>query len=403
MVRSVKISRVVGAPAIGNAFFDRKELVKRICDRLKCGSILLVAPRRFGKTSIMLKAEENLASDDVLPLYLDVEWVSQPSDFVTEVLYKLKETSNSGFTVLLKNLPAGLFSFIKNNIDNLEIAGFRLKLRDELREAWVEKGREIFKAFKTIKADVILFVDEFPLMLYNMSSRAKIDSAEIHSFLYWLRSIRMETNVRMVFGGSIGIDQILKTINAGASINDMERIFVGPFEKKDAKALIALLFESENVKIDEKSIDKILDVLEEPIPYFIQIMVSTLLNEAKTSKLKVTPTMVETAYQNRVLGVECRSYFEHYFQRLSIYYSPQEAEVAKKLLKEIALKEKMSQKELFKSYCVCAQNDDVEKFNYIINELENDFYLKFDPITSEYKFATNVLRDLWLRRYEVLE
>jgi hypothetical protein len=364
---------------------------------------LLVAPRRFGKTSIMLKAKENLASDDVLPLYLDVEWVSQPSDFVTEVLYKLKETSNSGFTVLLKNLPAGLFSFIKNNIDNLEIAGFRLKLRDELREAWVEKGREIFKAFKTIKADVILFVDEFPLMLYNMSSRAKIDSAEIHSFLYWLRSIRMETNVHMVFGGSIGIDQILKTINAGASINDMERIFVGPFEKKDAKALIALLFESENVKIDEKSIDKILDVLEEPIPYFIQIMVSTLLNEAKTSKLKVTPTMVETAYQNRVLGVECRSYFEHYFQRLSIYYSPQEAEVAKKLLKEIALKEKMSQKELFKSYCVCAQNDDVEKFNYIINELENDFYLKFDPITSEYKFATNVLRDLWLRRYEVLE
>jgi AAA+ ATPase superfamily predicted ATPase len=403
MVRDMAISRVVGAPAIGNAFFDRKELIENIRDRLKCGSILLVAPRRFGKTSIMLKVKENLASDDVLPLYLDVEWVSQPSDFVTEVLYKLKETNDSGFAELVKNLPKGLFSSLKKNIDNLEIAGFRLKLRDELREAWIEKGREIFKTFKTISPNVVLFVDEFPLMLYNMSSRAKIDSAEIHSFLYWLRSIRMETNVRMVFGGSIGIDQILKTINAGASINDMERIFVGPFEKNDAKKFIALLFESENVKIDEESIEKILDVLEEPIPYFIQIMVSTLLNEAKTSKLKVTPTMVETAYQTRVLGIECRSYFEHYFQRLPIYYSPQEAEVAKKLLKEIALKERMSQKELFKSYCVCAKNDDVEKFNYIISELENDFYLKFDPKTSEYRFATNVLRDLWLRRYEVLE
>jgi hypothetical protein len=395
--------RIVGAPATGESFFDREELIERVFNRLKSGSILLVAPRRFGKTSIMLKVREKLAADNKLALYLDVEWVSEPSDFITEILYKLRENANRSFSTLVKNLPKGLLNSVKRNVDTLEIAGFRLKLREELKDAWMEKGREIFKTFKTLNVEIVLFVDEFPLMLYNMHFRRKLDPAAIHNFLYWLRSMRMETNIRMVLGGSIGIDHILKSLDAGASINDLERIFVGPFNREDTSKFVLLLFESEGIKIDSKTVEKILEVLEVPIPYFIQIMVSTLLNEVRSLKTSISPEMVEDVYRKRVLGVECRSYFDHYFQRLSMYYSPQDADVAKKLLKELALRNKMSKKDLFKSYSVYAQSDDVERFNYIVGELENDFYLQFDEKKGEYSFATKVLKDLWLRRYEVLE
>ena len=396
------ISRVVGAPAIGNAFFDREELIERIFNRLKSGSILLVAPRRFGKTSVMLKVKDKLVKDNVLALYLDVEWISEPSDFITEVLYKLKEDAGGRFSKLVEKLPKSLLKFLKG-VDSVEIAGFRLKLREELKDTWMENGRDVFKALKALDAEVVLFVDEFPLMLHNMNVRKKLDPAEIHSFLYWLRSMRIETNTKMVCGGSIGIDYILKGLEATASINDLERILVGPFERTRVAEFVALLFKSEGIEIGDESIGKILEILEEPIPYFVQIMVSSLLNEIRSSNTSISPEIVEQVYKKRVLGVECRSYFEHYFQRLSIYYSPEESNIAKKLLKEIALRRKMSRSELFKAYSVLAGSNDIERFNFLVSDLENDFYLKLDEETGNYTFATKVLQDLWLRRYEALE
>ena len=45
---------IVGPRAVGGGFYDREELVAQIWDQLEAGSVLFVAPRRFGKTSVML-------------------------------------------------------------------------------------------------------------------------------------------------------------------------------------------------------------------------------------------------------------------------------------------------------------------------------------------------------------
>jgi len=397
------VPRVVGAPAVGNSFFDRENLIRKIFHRLSSGSILLVAPRRFGKTSIMLQAKGRLVAEGALAIYLDVEWVSEPSDFITEVLYKLRENTGGRFSNWVQNLPKNLLTSIKKSVESVDIRGFRLTLRKELKDNWMENGHDIFKALKAMDQDFVLFVDEFPLMLHNILVRRKLKPAEIRSFLYWLRSIRIETNVKMVFGGSIGIGYILQNLEAVASINDLERIVVGPFDKKTAEDFIISLFRSENIEIRNDSVSKILEMLREPIPYFTQIMVSALVSEVRSSGDKISPKMVENVYVKRVLGAECKSYFEHYFQRLSIYYSPEEANIVKKMLKELALKREMSKTELYRAYSMHAERRNVEQFNHLVDDLENDFYIRLDETKNEYRFATRVLQDLWLRRYEVLE
>jgi len=43
---------VVSGPATGKDFFDREDEVKAILESLRRDNILLVAPRRYGKTSV---------------------------------------------------------------------------------------------------------------------------------------------------------------------------------------------------------------------------------------------------------------------------------------------------------------------------------------------------------------
>jgi hypothetical protein len=44
---------VISGPALGVDFFDREDEVKAILESLRRDNILLVAPRRYGKTSVI--------------------------------------------------------------------------------------------------------------------------------------------------------------------------------------------------------------------------------------------------------------------------------------------------------------------------------------------------------------
>ncbi|KAB2942672.1 MAG: Archaeal ATPase [Candidatus Methanoperedens nitroreducens] len=59
----------VGSPAIGEDFIDRKKEVEYILSALKKDSVLLIAPRRFGKTSIMKRVEKELLDEDKICVF----------------------------------------------------------------------------------------------------------------------------------------------------------------------------------------------------------------------------------------------------------------------------------------------------------------------------------------------
>ena len=52
------LNNVIGSPVVGADFFDRHEEQARIWRRLEHDSILLLAPRRVGKTSLLHRLEE---------------------------------------------------------------------------------------------------------------------------------------------------------------------------------------------------------------------------------------------------------------------------------------------------------------------------------------------------------
>ncbi len=392
---------VVGPPATKVAFFDREKVLERIWKRIEVGSLLLVAPRRFGKTSIMLQMRD-FPKDDTIVFYMDTEWISEPIDFITEIVSQFADEEGNGFLEKVTGLSKRGLKYLQGAIEETEISGFKIKLREALKENWKDKGRELLQLIETIDKRLIFIVDELPLMVNRMLQ--KKGEEEVEEFLYWFRAVRISSglkNIRFVVGGSIGIEHILGKIGAIASINDLERIQIEAFDNKTAYLFIKELLESEDITPEEEALKKILEIIEVNIPYFIQVLIATLSIEVLYLQTKkITPELVEKVYQNRVLGVESRTYFEQYYQRINEYYDHKEAKAAKLILKNLSRAGKLSRKELFDIYVQATSDpEDEEGFNHLMADLENDFYVKPEAENGEYEFITKVLRDWWRRYY----
>jgi hypothetical protein len=175
----------------------------------------------------------------------------------------------------------------------------------------------------------------------------------------------------------------------------------------DGRALITALLKKEGQikRIGDPILDKIMDAIGPPVPYFIQILLRESLYEMdKQKKKSLSKEIIDKAYNENVLGPTSRSYFEHYYERLKEYYDPDIEAIAKRLLTEIARKYEVRKTELVKLFNQISKGKfDADDFNYLMSDLENDFYISYKRETDSYYFTLKILRDWWLRYYDLVE
>ena len=85
-----------GSVVSGDYFFDRSEEVKQIKTDLKNGNnLILYAPRKFGKTSLVNKVLEELENEKYNTVYLDFFNVIDKNKFVQLYAKKLLKKKNT--------------------------------------------------------------------------------------------------------------------------------------------------------------------------------------------------------------------------------------------------------------------------------------------------------------------
>ncbi|MDH5186597.1 MAG: hypothetical protein OEZ20_06820 [candidate division WOR-3 bacterium] len=393
------IKGIIGPPARESDFWDREEELAMIWGALETSSVLLLAPRRFGKTSIMLKI-----LDEPKPgwksFYLDTEWIEGPGDFIVELIARLAEKGAVG--KIWGKIQEKVVGAV-DRIDEIGVSEFKISLRQRMKKEWREKGTEFLKTLMEVEGQIILITDELSLLVYRLHRNSKQEAEE---FLTWLRGMRhipeLLPKIRWLMGGSIGMGQVLKDVGIGSQvINDLQIVNVREFSNEKAREFIKILLETvgrfRNVPIG--IINKILEVIECPIPYFVQILIRECLNEmVRQKKSELSEAIIDKAYKEGVLAAYNRTYFDHYYERLQKYYGEEKALLAKNLLTMIARRGIVSKTELFKVYDIATQGTGTEDtFSDLLTELENDFYVVLNMENNTYRFATKVLRDWWLR------
>jgi hypothetical protein len=139
-----------------------------------------------------------------------------------------------------------------------------------------------------------------------------------------------------------------------------------------------------------------LDQIGTFLPIFIQIMASVVASEVRRRKQPATADLIRGCYEQRALGPEFRICFEDYYERLNRYYSPEEARIARILLRELAIaKGALSKSTLLGIYQKeLGQTADPSAFDLLLTWLSDDFYVEEDS-AGRVQFKSRWMRDWW--------
>lgn len=395
------VTNRVGSPVRGKDFFGRERFVDLLWQKILHGNILLAAPRRFGKTSVMYRLIDEPRYESKV-IHADLESVTEPTELIIQLIEGLAKDGSFADSVGKIGFVQKSWNSFRKNFAEIDLHFVKVKLRDEIREDWQTKGKELFEKVAENDSVVIFILDEFPMMLDTMLRNNRKGEAKI--LLRWFRSLRLapdlQDKIRFVIAGSIGIDHVLHDLDEIASINDFEKLKLEPFPPKIAKEFLDELCATHTLPLTQEIRAKLLGSIGKPIPFFIQVLFSEVHKTYFQDEEEITEETVEKIYRDKVLGVDCKTYFEHYYGRLRLYYEPGEEKAARKILREIAVSGDLKKTTCFQIFQqVLGKKADLEHFGSLLAELENDFYITFNYEKDTYEFGSKLLRDWWLRHY----
>ncbi|NQT11510.1 MAG: hypothetical protein HQ582_02095 [Planctomycetes bacterium] len=393
---------IVGNVPEPDELYGRTDLIDHLWRQIQGNNILLLAPRRFGKTGVMNHVLDR-PRDGFLPVYLELEDVDSPAEFVWRLLNELLSHSRLRSVLgKVRRLPGAVTKWVKDTFDEAGFEGGKVKFKEAIAESWRDVARRLVVELEKAEPTLIFIFDELPAMLENI--REEQSDKEALNFLAWFRTVRLQRKDtlrrhRFIVGGSIGIDLILRTLNAPDKLNDFERLYVEPISEEEAVRLSADLAESMEVELSDELVHGLLDLIGPHVPYFIHLFFSQLGQLPFAKRRSLTRETLENVYRRRVLGPTCKHYFDQYRARLARYGRRRETR-ALAVLQAVASNETVSESALYDVYLKPSKVGASERgFNELMADLQCEWYLVLDRDTNEYYFMLNVMRDWWQRWY----
>ncbi|MBU2548080.1 MAG: hypothetical protein KKB20_06720, partial [Proteobacteria bacterium] len=185
----MKLRSIPGGVPEPDELIGRGHLLDVLWNQLAGNNILLIAPRRFGKTGVMRHVLKRPRAN-YLPIYLDVEELDTPEAFAAELIAALAAQSQVRRVLAgVKKLPRNLMDFLSDHVEEVGVEEFKVKLRESLEETWKDATKRLVLELEKTDATVVFIIDEFPQLIENIRRHESEDTAR--SFLAWFRSLRM--------------------------------------------------------------------------------------------------------------------------------------------------------------------------------------------------------------------
>ena len=205
----------------------RGAFLKELWRALRARHVVLTAPRRTGKTSVMDHLRDN-PEKGVSVVSINVQDLTHPADFF-QVLLDALHDAHPDF--VRDQLATGweLVGNVLGKIDEIGVGGFKLALRQSdpgWRENWRQHGDTFLTQARKTRVPIVFIVDELPDMLLNLSRE---NEALLREFLAWFRTQRLNPapardSIRWLVGGSVNLAGTLDTLGLVDLINDLEDI-----------------------------------------------------------------------------------------------------------------------------------------------------------------------------------
>lgn len=381
----------VGQAVRGSDFWKRENELAAIWEAIRSGShILLAAPRRVGKTSIMFHLYDN-PLDGYAVIYLDVESADSENEFWRKLFNALGEEE---FANKLKKYSKTAFEKLKN-IKIKKITADSVEFGDGEAISYYSIFEEFIKELNSDKK-VVIMVDEFAQTIENIIKYDSKKNAE--RFLNANRALRqnpkISSKVTFVYAGSIGLESVVGKIGATKLINDLNSIKVSPLTSQEAIEFTGELCKSVAIFATEEAISYMLEKIEWLIPFYIQLIVQ----ELKTISRQTVGEMVAKSDIDSAISrvIEHKNHFEHWQSKLKEGFDKTSYLYAKEILNTISEENTIRSSQI--SNIAAKYNMDYDDAREVIHSLVYDGYINNNDDVKIYRFNSPILR-IWWNKY----
>ncbi|MCC6620855.1 MAG: hypothetical protein IT385_06350 [Deltaproteobacteria bacterium] len=403
----------VGRPVRGPNFFDREQEQRLLWQHLRESHVLMLAPRRVGKTSLLLRLMDAAPEHGFRAISVSVADARGEDDVARKIVAAL--SAHPEAERAWKRVKGPLRSFFgKGGLKaKLEAGPLSLELGGQTWPTVVETAAE---ALEDLGERWLVLVDELPIFVLGLV-REDPSGQRARAFLNWLRVLRnpvapagakRPVALRWVVAGSIGLDAVVARQNLGDTINDLALFPLGPFSPVAADAFLSALAASYGLALDEPTRARLLERAGWLIPFYLQILFTRLHD--LVAETGVTPsTAIVDRVVEELLTPAYRAYFDYWRQRLTEELGRPDDQRALALLAAVAqapdgVADRPALDAALAALVPEARARD-EALRFLLDVLENDGYLARitgadarQAAAPRFTFRSALLREYWLRR-----
>ena len=299
----------VGKPVTGNDFIGREKEILEIAEYLKLGqSIVLIAPRRFGKTSLVLEVLKKLEKQKYYTSFVDVFANATLSGLSQEITAEvLKNHGLKDKFQKMKNDAVAMLTSIefKSAIEDFEyIVGF--------------SGNTPYSDMELLKRS-LAFINDFPAKHNKKITFAFDEFGDILKFdnnqniIKLIRAIiQKQPNAAYIFSGSYESVMDSMFVNSKSPFYRMAKVInLGYLEFSDVEQYMHAKLSEARVKIDKSLIEHTIDLFKGH-PYYCQLALQQIYLFAKLKKsLPTLDDLIEEMLANE------KSYLEKLWEDLA--------------------------------------------------------------------------------------
>jgi len=302
MVNPFKYGREVS----GRQFYDRQEAFNSLCSKLSGGSanVVMYAPRRYGKTSLVKKVLARFSEEGVPCVYFDmnrVETVERFCEAYASALYSLVGGA--------KGVAHALAEYLSHLHPTFSFGGdFPVSVKFDYGE----------KMGSTSLAEVLGMAEKIAVEHVHKPIIVAFDEFQE------IRGLSPDLPLEGIFRGVIQEQQNVRYVFFGSKTHMLKRMFgekSRPFYKSAAtirlgkppedqsRAFVAERFASCGIGIDEAEVVRILETSEN-IPYYLQELSSQVFDEVVSAGRDWVESADVDAALEALLAENADLYFE---------------------------------------------------------------------------------------------
>ncbi len=385
----------IGRPVRGQDFFGRSQDLRRLWRKLDGDHILLSAPRRVGKTSLVIRACDIAPEHGFQGFWVTVEGITEEWQFVERLFQALSK--HPELRSRMKSILGSLQSFLELFESVQMPGGIKIGLGERGRTEWRRAGEDLAKVLGQLEGRWLIGVDEVPLFINSWLQAGEV--SRTREFLSWFRALRQEhEHLHWLLAGSIGLDTVSDRFNLGHNINDLHVMELGAFDQPEAHRCLQALSEEHSIPLTEEVRSYIIDRIGWPIPYYLQLIFGELRDHFENATEPPTVEAAEEAFE-RLLSTTKGTYFGYWRQRLLTQLGVSSGDQAIALLSVICRDQRgVERASLLQALAlhIGSARQRESDLHYLLGVLEHDGYLVEQGRRFQFRFP--LLREYWLRR-----